>query len=62
MFQKLGLGTVLLQSQSDQMPEDNATDFIPTDLQSVAYVPKSLTTAEENYAHVCPSVGTHPQQ
>ena len=39
-------GTVLLKSQSDQRPDDNDTDFIPTEMQSVAHSSESLTFAK----------------
>ena len=39
----VGLGALLLQSQSDQRQDGNDTYFIPTDLQPVAYASRSLT-------------------
>ena len=42
----VGLGALLLQSQSDQRPDGNYTDFMPTDLQPVAYMSRCLTPVE----------------
>ena len=49
---KLGLGTVILQSQTDQIPNNADNDFIPTNLQPVAYASKSLTASEQDHVNI----------
>ena len=49
---KVGLSAAILQSQTDQIPNNVDNDFIPTDLQPVAYASKSFTTTEQNYVNI----------
>ena len=48
----VGLSAVILQSLTDQKPNNSDNGFIPTDLQPVAYACKSVITIEQNYVNI----------
>ena len=49
---KIGLGNVILQSQTDQIPNNADNHFSHTYLQPVAHASKNLTTTEQNYLNI----------